>query len=55
MLDIAIKLLPKDHSMIPTLQMQKEYLTGLSYRLKMPFTKDYKSMADTARNFQKRH
>ncbi len=54
MLDIAIKLLPKDHSMIPTLQMQKEYLTGLSYRLKMPFTKDYKSMADTALYFQKK-
>ena len=54
MLGIAIKLLPKDHSMIPALQMQKEYLTGLSYRLKMPFTRDYMGMVDTSLIYQKR-
>jgi tetratricopeptide (TPR) repeat protein len=54
MLDIAIKLLPKDHSMIPTLQMQKEYLTGLSYRLKMTFSKDYMGMLDSSFIYQKK-
>ncbi len=48
MLEIAIKLLPKDHSLIPSLLMQKEYLTGLTYRLKVPFTKDYLVLIDTA-------
>ncbi|MGB4958432.1 MAG: caspase family protein [Saprospiraceae bacterium] len=43
MIDIAIKLLEPDHSLIPTLKMQKEYLSGLSYRLKIPFS----SMPDT--------
>ncbi len=54
MLDIAIKLLPKDHAMIPTLQMQKEYLTGLSFRLKMPFTRDYLIMLDSSFIYQKK-
>ncbi len=54
MLEIAIKLLPKDHLLIPSLQMQKEYLIGLSYRLKMPFTKDYMRMVDTALVYQQK-
>jgi Tfp pilus assembly protein PilF/uncharacterized caspase-like protein len=54
MLDIAMKMLPKDHSLIPSLQMQKEYLIGLSYRLKMPFTKDYMKMVDTSFVYQQK-
>jgi len=54
MIDIAIKLLPKKHILIPSLQMQREYLTGLSYRLKVPFTEDYLILIDSAYNCQQR-
>jgi Flp pilus assembly protein TadD len=48
MLEIAIKLLPKDHYLIPSLEMQKEYLIGLTYRLKASFVADYQGLIDTA-------
>lgn len=48
MLDIAIKLLPKDHYLIPSLKMQSAYLTGLNFRLKAPFKEDFKSQVDSA-------
>lgn len=48
MVEIAIKLLPKDHILIPSLQMMKEYLRGLALRLKVPFTKDYMVLIDSA-------
>lgn len=48
MLETAIKLLPKEHLLIPSLEMQKEYITGLSFRLKVHLTKDYLNVIDTA-------
>ncbi len=48
MLDIAIKLLPKDHYLIPSLEMQKEYLIGLTYRLKATLVEDYQGLIETA-------
>jgi tetratricopeptide (TPR) repeat protein len=48
MVEIAIKLLPKDHILIPSLQMMREYLNGLALRLKVPFTKDYMVLIDSA-------
>ncbi len=47
-LEIAIKLLPKDHLLISPLKMQKEYITGLAFRLKVPFTKEYLVLIDIA-------
>jgi Caspase domain len=54
MIDIAIKLLPQKHILIPSLQMQREYLTGLAYRLKVPFTEDYLILIDSAYSCQQR-
>jgi lipopolysaccharide biosynthesis regulator YciM len=52
MLDIAIKLLPKDHYLIPSLQMQRQYLAGLNYRLQSLFSENYKVYLDTALLYQ---
>ncbi|HMP31784.1 MAG TPA: hypothetical protein PKD85_19435, partial [Saprospiraceae bacterium] len=52
MIEIAIKMLPKDHYLIPSLQMQKAYLTGLAIRLKIPFTKDYLPLLASALKHQ---
>jgi tetratricopeptide (TPR) repeat protein len=52
MLDIAIKLLEKDHYLIPSLLMQRSYLAGLNYRLKTPFKDNYKAYLDTALIYQ---
>ncbi len=48
MIDIAIKLLPKDHILMSSLEMLKEYLKGLAYRLKVPFTDTYMVLIDSA-------
>ncbi len=52
MLDVAIKLLPKDHYLIPSLQMQRQYLAGLNYRLQSLFSENYKVYLDTALLYQ---
>jgi tetratricopeptide (TPR) repeat protein len=54
MINIAIKLLPKDHYLIPSLEMQKEYLSGLALRLKIPLTKDYLPLIEKAQIHQEK-
>ncbi len=52
MLDIAIKLLPKDHLIIPSLKLQKAYMSGLNYRLQAPFKGNFQEQIDTAFLYQ---
>ena len=54
MLDIAIKLLPKDHLIIPSLQMQRAYMSGLNYRLQAPFKGKFNAQIDTAFFYQQK-
>ncbi|MBK8056083.1 MAG: tetratricopeptide repeat protein [Saprospiraceae bacterium] len=54
MLDIAIKLLPKDHLIIPSLKMQRAYMSGLNARLKAPFKGNFKAQIDTAIIYQEK-
>jgi tetratricopeptide (TPR) repeat protein len=48
MLQLAINLLPSDHYLVPYLKLQKEYLSGLNYRLKTPFVKDIKPLIEAS-------
>ena len=52
MLEIAIKLLEPGHSLISTLTMQKEYLTGLSHRLRIPFSQTAEDLIQAAFSHQ---